>query len=146
MLCEHYAKIHSDAHARGDPDNDKLISEQLDERLSSSADNSPLPPKSLTSPKEVALIIKRLKNRSAPGHDSIPTAVIKHLPKKAIVLMTKIFNSCLIHHHFPETWKIAHVIPILKPSKPLTAGQLQTYQSLANSRQNLRENNHCTLS
>lgn len=72
----------------------------------------------LTSPGKINAIIKKLKNKKAPGSDNIFNRSIKNLPRRAIVKLTYIFNACLIHSYFPVTWKSAKVIALPKPNKP----------------------------
>jgi hypothetical protein len=71
----------------------------------------------LVHPCEIQNIIRNLKNKKAPGRDSIDNITIKQLPFKALVSLSKIFNACLLTGYFPEYWKTANVIPILKPDK-----------------------------
>lgn len=73
----------------------------------------------LTTPSEVRRIISQRKGQSAPGVDKITNSHLKELPRKPIVLLTRIFNRCLQLGHFPERWKIARVSPIPKPGKDL---------------------------
>jgi hypothetical protein len=54
-------------------------------------------------PKEILL----LANKKAPGPDLITPKMIKELPKKAIVLLTYIFNAVLRLHYWPNQLKIA---------------------------------------
>ena len=67
---------------------------------------------------EINKNIKKIKNKRSPGPDSIQNNCIKHLPRKAVALLTKIVNSCLRIGYFPSTWKRAKVVPIHKPGKP----------------------------
>ena len=76
--------------------------------------------KFLTKPKEIATIIKYLKKRKSPGEDSICNILLKHLPKKALVMLTLILNACLQSGYFPDTWKCSKVIAIPKPGKDVT--------------------------
>lgn len=71
----------------------------------------------LTSPKEIINIIKQLNIKKAPGDDQISNHIIKNLPKKAIVSLYYIFNSCLKNQYFPMNWKNAIVLPFIKPNK-----------------------------
>lgn len=75
----------------------------------------------LITPSEILEIIKDFKNKKAPGHDDINNTLLKHLPRKAVVLLTKIFNACLFIGYYPDCWKIAKVIPIPKPGKDKTS-------------------------
>lgn len=70
-----------------------------------------------TTPAEIKTIIKKLKSFKAPGLDKIQNILLKKLPHKAIVLLTKVFNGCLKICYFPEKFKIAKVVPIPKPGK-----------------------------
>lgn len=71
----------------------------------------------LVHPSEVRRYICKLKLRKAPGQDQIANCLIKNVPQKVVVLLTKIFNSCLSHAYFPSAWKVAKVIAIKKPGK-----------------------------
>lgn len=64
-----------------------------------------------TTPSEVLYIVKKLPNNKAPGHDLITNKIVKHLPKKAIILLTYFFNAILRLFYFPPTWK--HLVIIL---------------------------------
>lgn len=82
--------------------------------------NNPIPPipdHHLTSFQEIISIINSFGNRKAPGYDGITNLALKHLPRKAIVQILYIINSCLRNNHFPDTWKHAIVLPFLKPGK-----------------------------
>jgi len=58
-----------------------------------------------------------IKVSQAPGPNDILKRTLKHLPKRAVSLLARIFNVILRTHHFPKTWKHARVIYILKPGK-----------------------------
>lgn len=73
----------------------------------------------LSTPQEVRHIIRRLASASAPGPDKVTNDHIKQLPRKPLVLLTRIFNSCLINAYFPTAWKTAKIVPIPKPGKDL---------------------------
>ena len=70
-----------------------------------------------TTPDDVHDAIRGLKVRKAPGPCGLPNRVVKHLPKRSVSLLARIFNAVLRTHHLPPTWKHARVISILKPVK-----------------------------
>jgi Reverse transcriptase (RNA-dependent DNA polymerase) len=73
-----------------------------------------------TRPAEIVSILRFLKNNKAPGLDGINNRHLKNLPRKAIVLLTHIFNNCLRIGYFPNCWKHAKVVAIPKPNKDAT--------------------------
>lgn len=70
-----------------------------------------------TTPKELKNIIKNLKNKKAPGNDKLNNITVKNLPRKALILLSKITNAILKLGYFPKNWKCAKVIPIPKSGK-----------------------------
>jgi hypothetical protein len=75
----------------------------------------PIPPFSTTVVKEE---INKCNNHKAPGFNFITGQILKELPRKAIVLLTTIYNSLLRLTYFPVTWKFSQIIMIHKPGKP----------------------------
>lgn len=67
---------------------------------------------------EVQSAIQKLKNRKAPGHDSVPNFAIKHFPLNMILLLATLFTSMNRLSYFPNKWKHAIVSPVHKPGKP----------------------------
>ena len=63
--------------------------------------------------------IKALKMKKAPGFDLITPQILKELPKQALKFLTKIMNASLKLKYVPAAWKVADVIMIAKPGKPL---------------------------
>ncbi|KAH0809408.1 hypothetical protein GEV33_013383 [Tenebrio molitor] len=83
-------------------------------------DRLPLEDQSLTEQihtEEIAAHIKYLKNRKAPGPDSIKPILLKKLPRDAIEKLTTIYNNCIQACYFPTAWKNAKTIMIPKPGK-----------------------------
>lgn len=79
-----------------------------------------LEPSVLVKPKEVKSIISAMKTKKSPGLDGIRNVLLKHLPRKGLVLLTKIFNACLKLSYFPAKWKHASVVAIPKANKDIT--------------------------
>lgn len=68
-------------------------------------------------------IIKTIKNeincKKAPGFDYITGEILKNLPRKVIVKIKHIVNACFNLRYVPKLWKVAQVIMIPKPGKPV---------------------------
>lgn len=71
----------------------------------------------LTSVDEVRFYVNQLKNSKAPGIDGIKPIVLKNMPNSIFIIISKVFNWCLTTGYFPEIFKNAKVIPILKQGK-----------------------------
>jgi hypothetical protein len=81
---------------------------------------APVSEPKLTSPSEVQQAIRGLKVGKAPGPNGIRNMVLRHLPKRAITFLMKVFNAVLRMQYFPSAWKQARVVSILKPGKDPT--------------------------
>ena len=66
---------------------------------------------------EVKTITKNFQNMKAPGDDGIFYILIKKLPESTLSFLVKLFNRCFHLSYFPDKWKNAKVVPILKPDK-----------------------------
>lgn len=86
-------------------------------------------PIKFTTPKEIQELIRSLKVKKSPGHDLIPVIALKNFPRKALVYITSIFNSCLRTGYFPETWKKAELVVIHKHGK--NAKQVSSYRPIS---------------
>ena len=71
----------------------------------------------MTTTIEVAADIKKLKQKKPPGFDLITAEVLKYLPPKAIIKLTRIINACFRFSYVPSFWKISEMIMIPKPGK-----------------------------
>ncbi|GFT62345.1 RNA-directed DNA polymerase from mobile element jockey [Trichonephila clavipes] len=69
-----------------------------------------------TSPSEIQGFIKNLKPNKSPGMDLITNRILKNLPTKFIIFIALLFNMLLENCYFPKSWRMAVVIPILKPN------------------------------
>jgi hypothetical protein len=72
-------------------------------------------------PCDVQKLIKSLKLRKACGFGGIPNECLRHLPRRPLVHVTHLFNHCLRLPHFPNPWKEAKIITLLKPGKTLNS-------------------------
>jgi hypothetical protein len=78
---------------------------------------SPASEPQLTTPDEVHEGIRGLTFNKAPGPNGVPNRALKHLPKRTVSILARIINAVIRTHYFPQTWKDARVISILKPGK-----------------------------
>ncbi|GBP81063.1 Probable RNA-directed DNA polymerase from transposon BS [Eumeta japonica] len=60
-----------------------------------------------------------LQEGKTPGYDLVDAKLLKELPEKGIIHFAAICNACLRLAIFPGQWKIAQVVMIPKPGKPL---------------------------
>lgn len=76
-----------------------------------------VPLKEQTSPREIKNVIKNLRPMKAPGFDGIQNRSLKMITQKMTAQLFYIFNYCIKEQYYPQQWKNAKVIPILKPGK-----------------------------
>ena len=93
-----------------DPAHSKFLHEFLDSPLELS------PPPSAISPVDVTYIIDHLPLRKAPGFDLVTAKVLRHLPRKAIVFLSYLYNSILRTTFFPILWKFSTIKLLPKPN------------------------------
>lgn len=68
-------------------------------------------------PGQVQRALRSTKPRKAPGADSISNTALRHLPYKTVAALTRLFNGISRTGHFPDQWKLGHVIMLPKPGK-----------------------------
>lgn len=97
---------------------DQRTTQHVQNTIQDFIEQHPTPTQQITtSPTEINRIIRKQRPYSAPGHDKIQIKALRHLPKKAIVQLFYIYQTCLKLAYFPTTWKKAIIIPILKKHK-----------------------------
>lgn len=69
---------------------------------------------------EIKNFAKFLKPFKAAGEDGILNILIKKLPDNGFKFLETIFKSCFLLGYFPNSWKIAKIVPVLKPGKDPT--------------------------
>ena len=80
-------------------------------------------------PMEVAIEIDNLNPKKAPGIDELSPGLLKELPRKAVIMLTYLFNACFRLKYIPRCFKIAQIIMIKKPDKP--AEQVTSYRPIS---------------
>ncbi|GFW54607.1 probable RNA-directed DNA polymerase from transposon X-element [Trichonephila clavipes] len=106
-----------------------------------------------TTPTEVLTYVQRIKPKKSPGLDQISNRMIKNLPLKFLFFITLLINQLFKNNYFPDYWKTAAVIPILKPDKNPEIAQNYRPISLLSSLRKVYEfvllrrlNQHCAAS
>ncbi|GBP16281.1 RNA-directed DNA polymerase from mobile element jockey [Eumeta japonica] len=77
----------------------------------------PLPGDLFITPAALHKLVMRFSKKKASEPDNISTAALRHLPRRAIVAMNRVFNGILRPGHFPEEWKRGKIITIPKAGK-----------------------------
>jgi hypothetical protein len=77
----------------------------------------------------VQAIIRTLPPKKSPGYDLLTGKILKELPTLCIQYLTQLFNAISLRGYFPTQWKVAQIILIPKPGKPLR--KLSSYQSIS---------------
>jgi hypothetical protein len=74
-------------------------------------------------------IINSLHSKKSSGYDLITVLILKSLPPTGIKYLAQLFNSALFPRYFPDQLKVAQIILLLKPGKPLH--ELQSYRPIS---------------
>ena len=56
----------------------------------------------------------KIQLSKAPGHDSIPTRILKFCIKEIAPVLTVIFIQSLTSRHIPNDWLTANITPVFK--------------------------------
>jgi hypothetical protein len=86
--------------------------------LRASGDAVVIQPVKFLTPKEIRNIIQEdLNPKKAPGYDLITGRILKEMPRKDIVHLTKICSAIIRMGYFPVQWKVGQIIMIPIMSK-----------------------------
>ena len=80
--------------------------------------------------------VKSFNANKAPGHDNVSMKIIHQSFQNIVQPLVTIINTSLSTGVFPESLKIAKVIPVFKADDPtllVTTGQYQFFQPFLNS-------------
>ncbi|GFU98379.1 probable RNA-directed DNA polymerase from transposon X-element [Trichonephila clavipes] len=97
------------------PHKDEIITNIVDAYITNHTNNTE--PISPALPSEIINYIKKIKIKKSPRRDGITNKMIKNLPLLTVFKITNIINNMFKRRYFPNAWKTAVVIPILKPGK-----------------------------
>ncbi|GFU18063.1 probable RNA-directed DNA polymerase from transposon X-element [Trichonephila clavipes] len=102
------------------PQKDDIITNTVDAYIANYTNNNNMDPIPFALPSELITYIKKIKIKKSPGRDGITNKMIKNLPLITIFKITNIINNMFNLRYFPNAWKTAVIIPILKPGKDPT--------------------------
>ncbi|GFV58140.1 probable RNA-directed DNA polymerase from transposon X-element [Trichonephila clavipes] len=97
------------------PQKDQIITSIVDAYINDHTNTTDAIPPAL--PSEIINYIKKIKIKKSPGRDGITNKMIKNLPLITVFKITNIINNMFKLRNFPNAWKTAVVIPILKAGK-----------------------------
>ena len=66
---------------------------------------------------EISDILGKMDPGKSPGEDGLTSRILFQVHRNFPKYMTAIYNCCLTRGHFPNQWKRAKMIPIVKPGK-----------------------------
>ena len=66
---------------------------------------------------QVQEAIKQSKNNNSQGPDKLNIRHLKHIGRLGLAFLTSMFKTALNKNIIPHTWKLANIVPILKPNK-----------------------------
>ncbi|GBO44389.1 putative RNA-directed DNA polymerase from transposon X-element [Araneus ventricosus] len=81
-------------------------------------DNFPALP--TPNPTDIIKYIRKVNIHKAPGSDGITNNMLRNLPIITLIKIIHIINNIFKHQYFPNSWRVAIVVPILKPGKDPT--------------------------
>lgn len=129
-FAEHYASVHAAALERGDPEFTSKVEEETrflhnHRPLVQFNEDKPalqelcqdVDPR-FTTVEEVMAFKKQINSKHSSGFDGISNWLIKRMPESFFVGFTTLFNHAINVKYFPQSWKLAVVIPIHKPGQP----------------------------
>ena len=98
-----------------------------------------------TTPKEISVLIKTLKNSKSLGTNSIPINILKEIHEKISIPLSTLMNKSFITGVFPSMCKIAKVAPIFKSQTRLLCNNYRPMSLLPNTGKIIEKLIHLTL-
>ena len=71
---------------------------------------------------QVQEAIKQNKYNNSQGPNELNIRHLKHIGPLGLAFLTSIFETALHKNIIPHTWKLANIVPILKPNKDTDKG------------------------
>ena len=71
---------------------------------------------------QVQEAIKQSENNNSQGHDKLNIRHLKHIGPLGFAFLTSMLKTALNNNIIPHIWKLANIVPILKPNKDIDKG------------------------
>jgi hypothetical protein len=127
VFIKHYASVSCHKFSRAERKTDHVVHTRLAEDR---RNLEPLGPESdKFSMEELVFSLKVGKASGAEGPDGLAPRFLKNLGEVSMSFMLDTFNKSWRKGVYPQTWKDAVIVPILKPGK--SEGQLGSYRPIA---------------
>ena len=84
-----------------------------------------------TNESEVTKILRKMKNKKSTGHDGISNEILKCCSPIIECHLARAINYCLLERIFPDSLKIAKVIPLYKKGKKTDPGNYRPISLLS---------------
>lgn len=110
-----FLKNHEVAQNLSDVSTNTLVNNTVNEF---SLTNTEFPPGEFVTEEDIEFVVGNLQLKKVGGFDGIRNVYIKKLPKVGFRFLAFIMNACLKTQYFPDDWKTAKVVPLLKSGKP----------------------------
>ena len=110
-FCKFYCQIGPNLAAKV-PKVQAKFEDYLGERIQESLILSP------TSPLEVEQICLALDSQKGMGWDGVSPRVIKGVAKELSGSLSRLYNSCMREGFYPDSFKVARVVPVFKAEDP----------------------------
>jgi hypothetical protein len=81
---------------------------------------------------EISEIIKWLRADKSPGMDNLLNEFFVHHNQELTAVNTELFNTMLDTGHFPESWRVAAIVPVFKKGDRSTPGNYRGISLLSN--------------
>ena len=110
LFADHYFSVYNDSNPIG---NEEFLRQELHHAITFSHQAYNIPFKR----SELDAVLKDLPSNKAAGADDVPFEFLSHLTGDLTNFLLRIYNCCWDLSFFPDQWKVAIVLPFLKPGK-----------------------------
>ena len=111
-FCDFYCKVGPDLAKRIQHEKDRSFKDYMGAPVAESLFWRP------STPSEVEELCKALDPNKGMGWDGVSPKVIKAVAREISGPLSRLFNCCMREGHYPESFKVARVVPVFKSEDP----------------------------